>query len=785
MGKQAVVELQFPAKGLNKAFAFQSQPPYTTPDCLNVRAFDQAGGRARGGSRPGLSKHSVTQLGGGDPVRLLSSVRAVYNDGLTAWIDTFDGTALSTHWSTAAWAAAAPGILGDIDGAVSTSTESAAVVRTLLTPFDTTQAYQIDILVVPYDGAYHGTYQIFAGLSNTSPDNTQDGVTAEITITGTTGVYSGTLTSTASGVDTEYAMTSGTTGAAIPAFFSLLVSGTTVTAYWNGTSTVSKTVTGLSESRFGFGLVCTEAGGAALADMFRIQYRKGITEQKLRDILVASSNGTLYKTTYAGTFGAVSGNLTLNTDRRINAAERAQKLYIADWGNPRVYGADGVRGTANNKLDAASVADWTAKSISVYNDVCVISSATGDLVNGTYTISSVASGEITLGSAIATGVAGTCSYRIVRAPKVYDPVADTLTLWTATVGTVPHDNPLVCRWRDRLVLAGDITSPHMWYMSRSGDALDWTYSTDVDDATRPVAGNNSDAGTPGEPITALISHSDDYLLMGCQSSLWLLRGDPATAVSNLDKISDRTGVRGSNAWCQGGSGEIYILGTDGLYRIMPGAEEYCVPLSHDKLPAAFSDVDSGFHVELAYDHAERGIHIFMVGDDGMNRLHYWFDLKVQGFWPVQVPENYEPLSMYATDINGKPVCLLGCRDGYVRKFDTQAETDDGTSITNYVLYGPMRLGRSGFHEGGLRELAITLSENSSGVTCYVLPGDSAETSVGATPVSVGTFTGGRNCNARPNRRGAAVCLKLAGGGLRRWTVETVSMRVESAGRQLL
>ena len=43
------------------------------------------------------------------------------------------------------------------------------------------------------------------------------------------------------------------------------------------------------------------------------------------------------------------------------------------------------------------------------------------------------------------------------------------------------------------------------------------------------------------------------------------------------------------------------------------------------------------------------------------------------------------LSMHDPDDR---VTVIGCNDGYVRKFDATATTDDGTAISSYVYFGP-------------------------------------------------------------------------------------------------
>jgi len=74
MPKKGYSNLAFPVGGLNRKYGYQSQPPYTTPDCLNVRPSDVVKGRGRGGSRPGLEKAFSEQLGSGYPVNLLGNI---------------------------------------------------------------------------------------------------------------------------------------------------------------------------------------------------------------------------------------------------------------------------------------------------------------------------------------------------------------------------------------------------------------------------------------------------------------------------------------------------------------------------------------------------------------------------------------------------------------------------------------------------------------------------------------------------------------------------------------
>lgn len=65
------VSARFPVGGLNEITAFEDQPGDSTPDAQNVRPFDPGTGRARGGQRPGLSRHINARVSGANPVQCL------------------------------------------------------------------------------------------------------------------------------------------------------------------------------------------------------------------------------------------------------------------------------------------------------------------------------------------------------------------------------------------------------------------------------------------------------------------------------------------------------------------------------------------------------------------------------------------------------------------------------------------------------------------------------------------------------------------------------------------
>jgi len=780
MPKKRTLTLRWPAGGLNRRRAFREQPPFSTPDCLNVRPDGTIRERERGGSRPGLGRAYYDDLGGA--VRMLAELTHVEDGGFHYLADGFDGTALNSRWTTASWLSDSPSIVADIAVASAGDEEPGVVLDAQ--SIDTAQAYQIDLFIAPRSGTHNGEYRIYARMNDSTPDVTADGIEANLILSGATGAYSGTLKSYVSGTPTTTNFSTGDDTSAQAGIFRVHITGTTVTCSWLGTQVASATVGAHSGKRTGFGIKSTVAGEVAAVDYFQLQYKKATDTRKARrKMLMAAANGSLYKEGFHGVLSAVSSSLSLAADRRIHGIDRGQKLYILDRGDPRAEGTSGTIGTTN-RLDDTGVSDWTTLGIDTDDDVVVLSDVSGGTVAGTYQISAVAADYVTL---VGSPSDGNCTYTIQRGPKIYDPAADTIALWEATAskGQVPTGCSLIVRYRDRLVAARDQANPHAWYMSRQGDPHDWDYSQDFDDAQRAVAGSTSEAGLVGEPVNALVAHSDDYLLFGCDSSLWVLRGDPAFN-GQIDNLSHSVGIVGGDAYCQGPNGEVVFLSRDGVYALPSGASSAPVSLSREALPRELIDIDAtSFDVSLAYDIRDRGVHVYVTPvDAGGVGLHFWFDWELKSWWPYTLPSDYEPTAMlrYQSDVPNNAHVLLGGRDGFVRRYMDSNDRDESTAVTSYIQYGPFALSPNDYNEGLANEITGRLAKGSGGVTWSLQVGDDQETAQGASSFASATWSEGTNYVERPRARGLAAVLKLTGDG-QRWAVEGATLVVQQLGRQ--
>jgi hypothetical protein len=383
-------------------------------------------------------------------------------------------------------------------------------------------------------------------------------------------------------------------------------------------------------------------------------------------------------------------------------------------------------------------------------------------------------------------------FTIERAPKVYDAESDTLLIWQAhaTKGFVPLGCPIIALWNDRMVLAGSHLNPQVWYMSRIGNPYDWDYS--ATDVARAVAGNVADAGRLGEPIRAVIPHNDDCIIFGGAETLWTMRGDPSLG-GRIDALSYKIGVVDKRAWCHVPGGGLLFLSLDGLYRMPPGCGDTPTSVSREKLPIELLNIDrENADVQLAYDVARRGVHIYVTRDQKAPTEHWWFDWETDSFWLMEFADrDLEPTALLESqglDPEDQAV-ILGGRDGFLRRFhESHDRDDDNNIITSFVDYGPFDIHDENDRESVLTELVGVTGNGATGadVDWAVRVGENAENAFQASTFASGNWnTIGLNLTHRPRARGGAALVRLSNGENRAWSIEKVTARIVSSGTQRL
>ena len=375
------------------------------------------------------------------------------------------------------------------------------------------------------------------------------------------------------------------------------------------------------------------------------------------------------------------------------------------------------------------------------------------------------------------------TWQVGRLPRQINPSTKTIAAMAVTYGIPPLGCTLCCEYRGRLVLGGP---GEVWYMSRVNDPTDWDYGANPGDVQRAVAGDTAPTGGLSFPITALIPHSDQYLIFAGTDAMSILNGDPAYG-GQMQVLSPTIGCLGPAAWCQLPDGSIMFMSRDGLYSV-PSGGGIPVPVSRPTLPAELLDVNpTNNAISMVYDVKHRGVHLSITPNSGSaSGTHYWIDVANPSFWPVTYPAAKQPISMLRWNpISSSSVTniLLGGNDGYIRFVDDSATTDDGTTFTSSILYGPLRLGGAGY-EGVLVHMAADLDLNSQNVTCGIFLGQNCESIVAAvlaanSPFLSYTWSAGTNHRVYPRCRNAATGLLVT--GTAPWAIEDIRILARKGG----
>lgn len=367
-------------------------------------------------------------------------------------------------------------------------------------------------------------------------------------------------------------------------------------------------------------------------------------------------------------------------------------------------------------------------------------------------------------------------------PLVLDPATGVVAELAATAGTVPEDCTAVCAYRDRLFLAG---ADHLWYASRKGAPGDWNFFLQPPDMGVAMCGSCAKQGLVGQNPVALIPRGDDYLIVGCDGSMWVMLGDLA-ANGELRCVTTEAGILGPSAWCELPDKAIVFLSQSGLWLIAPGAQQ-ATAFSSSMLPDELQSVDPTHTIAMCFDADAGGIHLSIVppiGDGATQGQHWFIDMTKGAFWPVAFADvDMQPVAMckFPLAVEGFKRTLLGCLDGAVRYFDDDAADDDGEAIASYVLYGPVRMGGM-FHQYAANTAVAILDKQSADVTWTVQTGDCGEDAVNDPKRSEsGTWEGGRNFVQLSRVSGGDIAVKVASTG--QWAIEAFGVLAMPAGKQ--
>ena len=301
---------------------------------------------------------------------------------------------------------------------------------------------------------------------------------------------------------------------------------------------------------------------------------------------------------------------------------------------------------------------------------------------------------------------------------------------TASKGAVPATCSACALYRARMVVANG----SMWYASRSADFGDFDYGGDMEDVSRPAAGNVALASREGENITALAAIADSMMYIATKRSLWRVNGEVTQAVS---QISDHIGMVSRHAWCWDGM-RFWFWSDKGLYAIVAGEP----PVA---MTPHLEDVVRGWTAAtLIFDSERNGIHI--IGTDGSSAATDWFyDIDNRAMWKLQYPSLKRPTSGGLAMLGGKNRVVFLCADGTFRYWDETQATDDGTPIVSALAMGPVTHTTGDTENAFLAELDFEMAADitsQSGIHVSGCVGRTSNEAVKAAVAVVGWAAGG-------------------------------------------
>jgi hypothetical protein len=366
----------------------------------------------------------------------------------------------------------------------------------------------------------------------------------------------------------------------------------------------------------------------------------------------------------------------------------------------------------------------------------------------------------------------------------YDPSDNTVKTWAATAGSLPVDEDnntprLICTWRGRTVLSGLIKDPQNIFLSKVSDPTNFDYSPQYTSPTDAVALNLSPLGYIGDVVTCLIPYNDDVLIVGCDSHIYMIHGDPM-AGGQVDLVSNTIGMAWGMPYCMDPFGNVFFVSNNmGVYQFQPGQQPVRISQAVEQL---LQNANTGTNaIRMFWNDRMQGFDLYVtpLAEPGP-ATHFTFERRTGGwFTKVFANTDLNPLCGCVVDGNlpGDRAVVIGGWDGYVRTESLTATDDDGTAIASAVWLGPMLT--KDLDEVFLNSLQMVLGESSGAVTGTVHGGRTAEEALSASAFVTLTWAAGRNLTDLIRCSAHAIYIKLA--STVPWQMENARIELESRG----
>lgn len=371
--------------------------------------------------------------------------------------------------------------------------------------------------------------------------------------------------------------------------------------------------------------------------------------------------------------------------------------------------------------------------------------------------------------------------------KYYDPKTDTLADYKSTSsGTIPKRCKLISGWNDRVILARQADAGHLWFMSKQGKPFDWDLHPFTFTSATAIAGNDSRANVSPDSITALISYDNDTMIVGMDSSIHMMTGDPADG-GQFDLISDEIGIAFGQGYCKDPEGHVYFYASRGGVYVM-GPRSKPRRLSQNRIERRLQNVDlTTNRIEMVWDVERDALYVLVVPFElgGTLLEHYCWERKTDS-WHTDTYGRHnlttvQPTCAYILDgdeADDRKV-VFGCEDGWIRFVDNDATSDDGTPIDTDVMFGPLPAPR-GTIEAMFTDFDIVLTR-ASGSPTWTLYGSKTPEDPGE-PKSQGKLVSGSNPRILSRIRAPYVWFRINTADRESsWAFESLELRGQPMG----
>lgn len=372
-----------------------------------------------------------------------------------------------------------------------------------------------------------------------------------------------------------------------------------------------------------------------------------------------------------------------------------------------------------------------------------------------------------------------------RREYVYDPRLDVVSYWRGDAGgKIPARCRLIELWNGRIVIARAPDDPHGWHMSAQARPLDWDFFPTPPEATMAVSAVSARAGAAPDRVCGLISYSDDLLVFLCESSIWMMRGDPASG-GLFDQVSEDIGGVFGRAWCRDPEGVIYFFSNrGGVYKLSGSGDT--MSLTRFSIDRDMRDLDlANFYVELQWNEEADGLHVMLFPySTGGAAVTNWFMQREPDGWFTDTFTStaVQPTAVYylESDNPDERGLLFGTQQGTICRYDRDTTADDGEPIAWETVWGP-------FAPKGTRQKwrfmhpTVVLDAAQGGCDLSLYVGEEPTTL--STPYWTGELVAGRNGTLPMRGTAEYVWLGLSGrSSVARCAVEGMSIEAVPVGR---